>query len=163
MKVPVSASRGAKATACTRMSNDIPTLLQMLEAARDVLIGRDVHGEGDVRSQLLGERADAIGHPLDVGKGQRRALTVHGLRDAPGDGAIRREPHDEGALAVQKTHRFPQYSSSLARASSVFSPAADPRSTYMTSRCPARIWWCWFRPFQLLSWVTDTWNCREIL
>ena len=39
----------------------------------------------------LGERHDALGHAFDVRERELRALAMHGLRDAPGDGAIGRE------------------------------------------------------------------------
>ena len=78
----------------------LPACFQVREAARDTLVGGDIHLEGDIRAQLLCEREHAIGHSLDVRERQLRALAVHGPGDAPGDGTIRREPHDQGALAV---------------------------------------------------------------
>ncbi len=86
----------------------IPAGLQMRETALDLRIARDIHGEGDVGPEFLRERHHAVGHPFDMRERELRALAMHGLRDTPGDGAIRREPDDERALALQKTHSPPE-------------------------------------------------------
>ena len=70
----------------------------------DVLVGGDVHDEGDVRVQLLGERHDALGHAFDVREGELRPLAMHCLGDPPGNGTVGGKPDDQRALALQKTH-----------------------------------------------------------
>ncbi len=49
------------------------------------------------------ERLDALFHlVVDVGEGELGAFAMHGLRDAPGDGAIGGDADDERAFAAQE-------------------------------------------------------------
>jgi hypothetical protein len=126
----------------------IPARFQRGETAGDVLVQPDIHGERDVRAQFPGERHDAVGHALDVRERQFRALAVHGLGDAPGDGPIRGQPDDQRALAGQKSHCE---ISRWFEAAMLPQPCALLASTYMTSRLPARIWCRSLMPFQVFN------------
>ena len=77
-----------------------PGLLQRRKQRVDRRLVAHVAGQNDVAAQLPGQRL----HPFPqrvalVGKGQFRAGIRTGLGDAPGDGFIVCQPHDETAFA----------------------------------------------------------------
>jgi hypothetical protein len=87
--------------ACTTKSSE-PHFSRI---ARTVAVDRgdilDVAGHDEVGAELGGERLHALAKRLAlVGEGEFRALCRKLLGDAPGDGMIVRDPHDEAALAL---------------------------------------------------------------
>ena len=104
-KSPVSASRGAKATACTTMSSPPHSLLRRSKAASICASTVTSSGSVELRAERLRERLDALLQlVVDVGERELGALAVQRLRDAPGDRAIGGDAYDEGAFAGEKSH-----------------------------------------------------------
>ncbi len=117
------ASRGANATACTRMSSEPHSLRDEFERGADLLIARDIQRQGE-RAQGLRQRHDPfLELVVGVGEGEGGAFALHGLGDAPGDGPVRGNADDEGALAREKTHVGRQGADWMDRRASVRAPA----------------------------------------
>ncbi len=64
----------------------------------------------------FGERPHALAERLAlIGEGELGALRVHRLGDAPGDGMVVGDPHDEAALARQQRLHGPGHASARFR------------------------------------------------
>ena len=75
--------------------------------------GIDALGFGDVAmadhnaADLAGKRLDALLERIAlIGEGERGAVAVARLGDAPGERAMVGDPHDQAALAAQKPRNF---------------------------------------------------------
>src|SRR6266513_1126626 len=94
-----------------RVHEDIeltPLASEPLEGGIALLVEGDIERHGEARPERMRERLDALFHlVVDVGEGELGTLAVHGLRDAPRDGAIGRNAYDEGTLAGEKSHDEP--------------------------------------------------------
>ena len=83
----------------------VPLLAERLESTGDFIITADVTGNTESGIAFGGHLFDPAGEFLVlVGKGEDGPLPVHGLCDAPGDGAVAGEADDQRAFAVQESH-----------------------------------------------------------
>ncbi len=83
----------------------VPVFLEPLEHRRDVGIAFHVAGQGDGTAQFGGRFFDpGLQLVVLVGKGKFGAFPVHRLGDAPGDGTVAGDSHDQGAFAGEKAH-----------------------------------------------------------
>src|SRR5690349_11589212 len=74
-------------------------------------------------ADLLGERLDPLLQRVAlIGESEFRAMLMRRPGDAPGDGTVVRDPHDEAALAAHQSrgvrHAYPSGAAPLAAAAS---------------------------------------------
>ncbi len=80
-------------------------LLPAVHHALDVGVGLGVGGLDEGAADRLGEGPDAaLDEALDGREPDDRALLVEGLRDAPGDRVVVRDPEDQRLAALQQSH-----------------------------------------------------------
>ena len=105
-KSPASASRGAKAMACSSPSSAPHSAAERREQRGHVVVLRHVAAEERRRPELGGDLRDALLElVVHVGERERGAFALARLRDAVGDRAIRQDARDQDLLAGEKAHR----------------------------------------------------------
>jgi hypothetical protein len=83
----------------------VPAPAERVERTVDLRVGRHVARQDDIRSAFGRAFFDALLQSIvQIGERERRALAMHGFRDAPGDGALARDADDQRALTDQETH-----------------------------------------------------------
>src|SRR5690606_11067182 len=83
----------------------VPVLAQGGECRLDLGVVGNVAGNDDVAAEFFGEAAHAAFKAFaDIGECQFGALGAAGMRDAVGDGSVRKYAGDQEAFAVQKAH-----------------------------------------------------------
>ncbi len=84
----------------------VPVFAELGECGVDLLVELHVAGHGDLGVELRGELLDTGFQTLVlVGERQRGPLAMHGLGDAPGNGAVPRHTDHERPFAFEKSHR----------------------------------------------------------
>ena len=86
--------------AWTTKSSVAPGLSDLRENRVDAGDILDVAGQSQRRAEAFGQRLDALAERLAlIGEGEFRAFGGEGLGDAPGDGMIVGDAHDQAAFA----------------------------------------------------------------
>ena len=77
-----------------------PGLVDLLEHPVDIAVVLDVAGQNQVRAERPGQWPDALSEGFAlIGEGQLGPLGAERSGDAPGDGVVVRNSHDQTALA----------------------------------------------------------------
>ena len=84
-----------------------PFLPQCVEDRIDRAAVRDIAGENELGTDLGGERLDTLFEGVAlIGEGERGAVRGGALGDAPGDGPVVGDAHDQAPLAA---HQLPMF------------------------------------------------------
>ena len=79
-------------------------LVQSIESRIDGGDVLDVAGQDEIGAERLRQRRHALAERLAlIGEGEFRAVLAQGLGDAPGNGMVVGDAHDEAALSLHQT------------------------------------------------------------
>src|ERR1700735_1627728 len=107
--VQILSLKGLTRCEADRVYEDIesvcPVLAEFGEEAVDLRIFADAAGQHDVGAERIGGFLDAIFQAIVlIREGKLRALTMHRVRNAPGDRALAGDADDQDTLAMQESH-----------------------------------------------------------
>ena len=99
---------GGKADRMHKAVKTVPMFAQIREYLIDVVIACDVTLENQLAVEFLDQIQHTIAHPIPlIGKGQFRALAVHGLRYTVRDRTGADHAGNQKTLVGQKSHFVP--------------------------------------------------------